>query len=423
MWAIRWLRPGAPSLYTRLDRNRLTLGRGDSVDVSLDASAVSREHATLTRQGPVFALADAGSTNGTFVNAQRVRHAALAASDVVRLGDMIGVVTRVRPSELDADDDVQTIAGNLFGPDLAREVDHIRKIARTTLPVVVIGETGVGKEAASRALHELSGRSGPFHSVNCAALPASLAEAELFGHRKGAFTGAEQPGTGHLRAAHGGTLLLYELADLALPVQAKLLRALQDCEVVPLGETRAVRVDLRIVAACQTPLAELVQSGRLREDLAMRLAGSTVQLKPLRERRIDTALLIELFLQRGVRGVPPVLEARALERLLLHVWPGNVRELEHFVRRLVAFHPDEAALRASMLPDSISGSAPSPQLEASSGQGESRDAHDRDHLAEALRANGGNMSGAASAIGISRQRAYRLLGGRSVQAFLGERSK
>ena len=183
-----------------------------------------------------------------------------------------------------------TVADALFGPGTADQLEEIRNTARTTLPVVIVGEAGVGKEAASKALHELSGRAGPFHAVNCAALPQALAEAELFGYRKGAFTGAVQAGLGHFRAAHGGTLLLDELADLAPAIQAKLLRVIQEARVTPLGETKSVDIDVRVVAACQAPVEELVHRGRLRADLAMRLNGAQVRLPPLRERRLECIL-------------------------------------------------------------------------------------------------------------------------------------
>jgi DNA-binding NtrC family response regulator len=420
VWAIRWLCPGAPGPYSVLGKDRITLGRGEGSDVVLDASAVSREHAILTRQGPVYSLADASSTNGTFVNGQTVAHVALGEGDILRLGDMVGVVVRTPAATAVGEaSEVTTVACALFGPGTAEQLQEIRDTAPTTLPVVIVGETGVGKEAASKALHELSGRTGPFHAVNCAALPQALAEAELFGHRKGAFTGAEQPGLGHFRAAHGGTLLLDELADLSSSVQAKLLRVIQESRVTPIGETKSVDIDVRLVAACQVPIEELVQRGRLREDLAMRLNGTQVVLPPLRERRLDVALLTQLFLERwaapGCR-----FEARALERLLVHDWPGNVRELEHVVRRALAGREGEAILPRTALPAALGERSPSmapPPLATPPGA-VSRADHDLERLAAALRANGGVLAEAARSLGISRQRAYRLLKGRTIEDVL-----
>jgi transcriptional regulator with PAS, ATPase and Fis domain len=416
--AIRWLWPlTVPT--TKLDKNRFSLGRSGDADVALDAGGVSRMHAVLTRQGPVYAIADANSTNGTFVNGERIEHAALAVNDVVRVGDLVGVVIRVRALDDAATSDVTTVGDALFGPGLADTLDVIQKAATSTLPVVLIGETGVGKESVASALHHLSGRTGPFHAVNCAALPTSLAEAELFGYKKGAFTGAEQPSIGHLRAADGGTLLLDELDELAPSVQAKLLRTLQQSEVTPLGETRPVSVDVRFVSACQTPLPELVQAQRLREDLMMRLNGVTITLSPLRDRRVDVGVLFEHFVRRFGGEKPFDVEPRALEQILLCQWPGNVRELELFTRKLLTLHSDTPQLRRSMLPESMQLRQPSrssppdpirPELD--------RKEHDLQALCRELARTSGNVAAAASAIGISRQRAYRLMAGRSVEELL-----
>jgi transcriptional regulator with PAS, ATPase and Fis domain len=415
-FVIRWLSPGAACVYTRLDQNQLTLGRGASSDAVLEASGVSREHAVLTRQGPVYSIADNKSTNGTYVNGERIKHAALAVGDVLRLGEMVGVVLRL-PKSIDlSEPDVEVLSDAVFGPGLKSELETLKKSAPTTLPVVVVGETGVGKESVARVLHAFSARPGPFHAVNCAALPASLAEAELFGYRKGAFTGAEQAGVGHLRAAHGGTLLLDELADLAPLVQAKLLRALQDSEVTPLGETKAVRLDLRVVAACQELPSELVRAGRLREDLVMRLSGITLVVPPLRERRADVALLLGYFLKRWGGEGAPAIAANTLERLLLYPWPGNVRELELLARNLLVLHGQEPILRRSMLPETFGRASNTPSRDELGAP--DRGEHDLERLKRELEKNGGNVSAAASAIGISRQRAYRLMNGRTVEELL-----
>lgn len=418
LFVIRWLCAGAPSAYSRLDTNRHTVGRHGGCGTTLAASGVSREHAILTRQGPVYSIADNGSTNGTYVNGRRIRHAALAVNDVLRLGKMLGVVLRV-PADLDLDAaDLIEFPDSLFGPGLRGEVATLRKGAATTLPVVLVGETGVGKERFARVLHALSARPGPFHAVNCAALPSSLAEAELFGHRKGSFTGAEQAGLGHLRAAHRGTLLLDELADLAAPIQAKLLRVLQESEVTPLGETTPLALDLRVVAACQRPLTELVQAGRLREDLMMRLSGITLTIPPLRERRADIALLLRHLLAQYGGERAPEIEVGALEQMLLYAWPGNARELTLLVRNLLALHHAEPALQRDMLPESMQSKPEAPPREEERTGPRSRGQHDLDRLVEELKTNGGIVAAAASAAGISRQRAYRLMAGRTVEELL-----
>lgn len=415
-WAIWWLLPGAEPDLRLLDRPELSFGRAEEADVRFDASGVSRRHARLRRQGPIFALQDLSSTNGSFVNGERVQHQALSANDVVRLGSMVGLVTRLAPGSTSADQGRKLTPDLFFGPGLSRVLSQLESVAQSDLPVVLWGETGVGKEGVARALHAMSGRSGAYQGVNCAAMPAALAEAELFGHRRGAYTGADQAGLGHLRAADRGTLLLDELGDLPLPVQAKLLRALQEQSVTPVGETQSVPLQLRVVAACQAPLEELVAEKRLRPDLATRLDGLCLEIPPLRQRRADIALLFRHFLDRYSGGRPPALEAELLERLLLHPWPGNVRQLQLVTRRLAVVHSREPLLRASHLPEQFTpktktdrGSLP-PELP--------RREHDQRAFAIALRQSAGKITPAAASANISRQRAYRLLAGRTVEEFL-----
>ena len=416
--AICWLSDGAPSPVSLLNRAEISLGRGEDAEIQLSGSGVSRLHARFHRQGPVYALRDLSSTNGTYINGARIQHLGLSENDVVRFGTVVGVVTRVAPDSA-FDGELQEVApGVMLGPGLAGEIDALRRAAKSDLPVVLWGETGVGKERLARALHVMSGRSGEFHGINCAALPAALAEAELFGHRRGAFTGAEQAGLGHLRAAHRGTLLLDELADLALPLQAKLLRALQEAAVIPLGETQSVPIDVRIVAACQEPLAALIEQKRLRPDLAARLNGLGVEVTPLRGRRADIALLFGYFLSRHSGGRPPAVEAELLESLLVHGWPGNVRELELTTRRLLIVHSREPVLRRSHLPAEF---APAPvDTNEAPPPDASRREHDERRFALELGRKGGKIAPAAAAAKISRQRAYRLLAGRSVSEFLDE---
>lgn len=411
---IRWHFPDARACYSRLDRDRLTLGRCETRDVRLEASGVSREHAEIYRQGPVYAVRDCGSTNGTYVNGRAALHAALSPGDVLRLGDVVGLV--IRGSEnaaLELPDTYVLEEDIVFGPGLRDELEAMRRVGPSRLPVVIQGETGSGKECAARALHRFSGRSGPFHAVNCAALPAALAEAELFGHKKGAFTGAEQAGLGHFRAAEEGTLFLDEVAELPMPIQAKLLRVIQERELTPLGETRSQEIDVRILAAVQEPLSVLVESKRLREDLAMRLRGLVLVLPPLRTRRADIAVLFDCFLKRYSGGRPPLVEPKMLEEVLSHDFPGNVRELELLVQQLLVLHGHEPVLRRAMLPEAMRRSFPPDPAPPTGEATQDRREHDLRRLVGKLRENGGNIARAAASLGLSRQRAYRLLNGRS----------
>lgn len=224
---------------------------------------------------------------------------------------------------------------------MRRQIQLARKIAAHDVPALILGETGTGKELFAEAIHETSQRAKkPFIAINCAAIPRELANSELFGHRKGAFTGADQARAGHFREAESGTLFLDEIGDLPLDAQARLLCALQQKEITPLGESRPVAVDVRIVAATHRDLMADVSAGRFREDLFHRLAVGILRLPPLRERGTDLDLLIEYFLQKlnaDAAGRPEAQhkkispEARTL--LLQHAWPGNVRELYHTIVR------------------------------------------------------------------------------------------
>ena len=234
----------------------------------------------------------------------------------------------------------------MAGPVLAPLLAPLQRVATRNLPVVVVGETGTGKECVARAVHAWSRRAGPFVAVNCAAVPDGLAEAELFGYRRGAFTGAVDASAGLVRTANGATLLLDEISDLPLPLQAKLPRVLEAREVSPIGEARPVAVDVRVVATTQDPLSAAVAEGRFRADLAARLDGFSVELPPLRERREE---LPHLFgeLVREYAGDAPALDVRLVERLCTAKLAFNVRELVLLARRLTVLHGHEPVLLRS----------------------------------------------------------------------------
>ncbi|HWE22576.1 MAG TPA: sigma-54 dependent transcriptional regulator [Myxococcales bacterium] len=234
-------------------------------------------------------------------------------------------------------------------PALSRALDLLRRAAPARLPVLIRGESGSGKEVAARAVHELSPRSSaPFVPVNCGAIAPELAEAELFGHERGAFTGAIASSVGAFGIANGGTLFLDEIGDLPLPLQVKLLRALEAGEVKPVGSPRARTIDVRIVCATHRDLRKLVRTGTFREDLYYRLAGVAVELPPLRERKGDIVPLAEHFLAQERDGVERKFSVDGEARLLAHHWPGNARELRHVVQLAVVLS-DSPTIRASAL--------------------------------------------------------------------------
>jgi DNA-binding NtrC family response regulator len=425
--ALVWLFPGTATPPVDLcwdGEGELTIGRDATCDVHLMGNDVSRRHAVLRKSGlgavggdAGVMIADLGSRNGVRVGGQSVSAARLGLGDVVRLGGWVGIVTAT-PGEL------KEIAPGLWGgAALQAALATLRQAAVSDLPVVLEGETGTGKELVAGALHLWSGRPGPLVAVNCAALPETLAEGELFGYRRGAFTGADRASPGFFRAAEGGTLLLDEVSDLPLGLQAKLLRVLEQREVQPLGETRPVPIDVRIVVAGQQPLMEVVQAGRFRADLLARLDGLTVRLPPLRERREDVLPLFAHLLQVIGNGRAPAIESDLAERLCLHDWPFNVRELVLLARRLLALHGGDTTLRAQHLPERIGGGVPAPvasNLPARKPAPERTAAAaaaepiELPALVAALRASGGNVARAAALLGISRQRAYRLMEGQAV---------
>jgi DNA-binding NtrC family response regulator len=239
-------------------------------------------------------------------------------------------------------------------------VDQLTRVAGANVNVLLTGETGVGKELFARALHQASARKDrPFLPFNCSTVPRDLIDSQLFGHRRGAFTGAHDDAIGMIRAAARGTLFLDEIGDMSLEAQPKLLRFLESGEILPLGETRPQQVDVRIVAATNAKLDQLVNEGRFREDLYYRLNVIKIEIPPLRERREEIPALVAYFLERfGQELQKPQLRVadETLEYLVLYRWPGNVRHLANEIRRMVAMAEPGAVLMPAHLSDEIAAS-------------------------------------------------------------------
>jgi DNA-binding NtrC family response regulator len=300
-----------------------------------------------------------------------------------------------------------------LAPDLVAESPAMkaalaaaRQVAPTDASVLLLGDSGTGKSQLARVVHYASRRAaGPLVEVHCAALPETLLEAELFGHEKGAFTGAVQRKAGHLAAADGGTLFLDEIGEITPATQVKLLRFLQERTFVPVGATQARSVDVRVVSATNRDLEAAVAAGALREDFFYRLNVFAIRVPALRERREDVLPIAERFL--AARGLPATkLSAAARERLLAHAWPGNVRELENALERaLIVAGGDE--LRAEHL--SLGRAPRSSSAGELLGEGFELDAFERDLVLAALERAGGNKTHAAKLLGITRRRMYSLL--------------
>ena len=294
--------------------------------------------------------------------------------------------------------------------EMAQVLDLVGRVAPTDATVLIHGESGTGKEVVAKALHHASRRAGArFVAINCGALPEALLESEIFGHVKGAFTGAGANKKGLYEEAHGGTLFLDEIGEMAPGLQVKLLRALQSGEVRPVGSTRAITVDARVVAATNRDLEPMIRQGSFREDLFYRLNVIPIALPPLRERREDIPLLAEHFLARfGQRqGRVLRLSAGAMERLLRYAWPGNVRELENAMERTAILARSETIEPGDLPPHVGAGLAlgPAPGLAAEQTLAEA----ERAHIVQILERYGWNHTRAAEALGIGRTTLWRKL--------------
>ncbi|XXX80255.1 sigma 54-interacting transcriptional regulator [Sorangium sp. So ce134] len=327
------------------------LGRDPSADIYVPTRTASRQHARIERRGGVWVLSDLGGRNGTLRNGEFVAEAILAHLDEIRIGDAIFKFVesdaeayahhRIDGAYLedpDAPEDVRPrfSTGRIVGGyQSQRLAGRLREIARSELSVLLLGESGTGKEIFAEQLHDWSGRRGPLQAVNCAAIPAALVEGELFGHQRGAFSGADRDRVGLIRAAHQGTLLLDEIGDMPLEAQAKLLRVIQSKEVTPLGASQPEQVDVRIVAATHRDLDALQKKGAFRADLFARLNELSIKLPPLRERKEDIfSLCVALARRHGRPEARPTMAFMAA--LLHHDFPYNVRELEVLIKRWAA---------------------------------------------------------------------------------------
>ncbi|MBX3271925.1 MAG: sigma-54-dependent Fis family transcriptional regulator [Sandaracinaceae bacterium] len=367
--------PGMVLIYSRLHRQLpsavpfaspvTTFGREPDNVLCIPEAAVSRYHGRVERRPDGCWIVDNGSTNGVLVNGARVAAAALEPHDVIRVGDTLlrfadhGVygygAYRIDGTVVESARPIRhgiTGCPLIGGFQIDQLLDRVAKVAKTQLSVIVTGESGTGKELVARTVHSASEREGPFQAINCAALPANLIESELFGYRKGAFTGAVSDKVGLVKAAHRGTLFLDEIGDMPLEAQAKLLRVLQERKVLPIGATTPEDADVRVVCATHRDLEELVARGTFRGDLFARLREFTARLPPLRERREDLYPLTRSFLARAGRADATV-SLPYMVGLAHYRWPYNVRELESAVKLSVALSEGRAELDLGDLPESV----------------------------------------------------------------------
>jgi len=405
-----------PGRHSLADVECVRLGRGAQrmarrsrdglLDIALPDGWMSKEHAEIRRDKDGWTIRDLGSKNGTLVDGERIQTADLADQTLVQLGRTFFTFRGRLPvwgaANLEAED-LPRGPGGLATLSFPFEEVLVRgrSVARSRVPILLRGESGSGKEVLARAIHTWSGRTGDFVAVNGGAIPENLVESELFGHRKGAFSGAERDQPGLIRSSDGGTLFLDEIGDLPLTAQSTLLRTIQESEVLPVGGTRPERIDLRVVAATHRDVERMVADGTFRHDLLARLRGVVLELIPLRERPEDVALLIASALRKWAPERGDVkLSPEAARALLEYDWPLNVRELEQALGGALALSGTGTLLLEHLPPALHKRPEAAPSLT-------DEQMRHRDELIALLREHQGNLSAVARAAGKGRTQVVR----------------
>jgi DNA-binding NtrC family response regulator len=393
----------------RLGAAPVVVGTAAESDLVLSDDRVSARHLSIAADAGRFVARDLGSTNGTWYEGSRLGEAVLAPGATVLVGKS---ALRIEPEAqpLDVVPSQARRFGELVGESLAmREVFAVlEKVAGTDVTVLIEGETGTGKELAARALHDTSARrKAAFVAVDCGALPETLLDSELFGHVRGAFTGAAGPRAGVFARADGGTIFLDEIGRIPAAVQARLLRVIEERVVRPLGSDAERAIDVRVIAASRDDLDGEVAAGRFRADLLYRLGVVRISLPPLRNRREDLPGLIGELLRR--RGLPPGTAGPGIERMLAHGWPGNVRELRNVIDRAIALAPGArgfADLAIRIEPSPVAGDELLPvRADLPFAEAKQLVLHgfERRYLADVLARADGNVSAAAREADLDRK--------------------
>jgi len=396
----------------------VVIGTEPTCDVVLADPFVSRRHCTIAPVAQGFQITDLGSRNGTVIDGVAVGKVVAPAGAALRIGKTL---VQLMPADevVDIPPSARDHFGALYGASIAmRQVFAIlERAARSSAPVLFLGESGTGKELMARGVHDASPRSaGPFVVFDCGASTETLIESDLFGHTRGAFTGAAGERIGAFASAHGGTLFLDEIGDLPVGLQPKLLRMLEAGEVTPLGGRKSEKYDVRVVAATHRDVFAEVARGGFRGDLYYRLAVVEVHVPPLRQRAGDLARLVAMFLERaGAAQLAAQAGGAALERLERYHWPGNVRELRNVITRAVALAgpDDDFQSLPFVLRPTVAAPPGAAAFKADKPFHEAKDAlvarFEREYLSDLVERAGGNLSQAARAAGLERKFLYKLL--------------
>jgi DNA-binding NtrC family response regulator len=409
--SIQVLEPASAAATFESSGETSAIGSAPTNDVVIDDRTVSRFHCELVIDADGVRVRDLRSKNGTVVDGVRVQEAWLKDSSLIRLGDAVvrcqvsGGANRLPLAE-------RTELGGLVGRSVAMRHTFalLQRAAVTNATVLLEGETGTGKGAAAEAVHRASPRAaGPFVIVDCGAIPATLLESELFGHEKGAFTGADGRRIGAFEEAHGGTVFLDEIGELPVDLQPKLLRALESRQVRRLGSNQHATVDFRLIAATNRDLRAEVNAGRFRADLYYRLAVVRVPMPTLRQRPEDLELLTRRILSSlgaPATQIDALLTPTFIATLQSSAWPGNVRELRNYLERCLVFE------EAQPMGDGGPG-GPSPAIDVSQPYAVARDRaiaeFERRYVEALLEAHAGKVARAAEAAGVARVHVYRLM--------------
>ena len=397
--------PGLSPPKLLSSEDRALIGRSPKADLVLDDPFVSRIHCEVAAEDDGYVLRDLGSKNGTRLEGIRIREAQLPSNPRISIGE-----SEISFSVLGGSEEVALYPEGRFGqligdsPAMRAVFSRLARVAGRDATLLLEGESGTGKELAAEAVHEASARrAGPFVVVDCGSIPRALLEAELFGHERGAYTGANRARQGAFVHAEGGTIFLDEVGELDLELQPRLLGVLERREVKPIGASQPIPVNVRIIAATNRDLRREVNRGAFREDLYYRLAVACVRLPPLRERNADIASLVRHFLT--LHGVRTPLPDDMLERLTRRSWPGNVRELRNAVEQIVAFGIEENSLDEPV----SSGRPVTAAVPFKVAKARLLEGFEREYLVSILAQHRGNITAAASAAELDRVHFLRLL--------------
>jgi transcriptional regulator with PAS, ATPase and Fis domain len=402
-----------------IETGTLMVGTHPNNDLVLTDDTVSRYHLELQHRAAGLQVQDLSTTNGTFHGDTRLGEIIVQGASRLRLGKN----TQIEIAPVDKSVTLGAYDGDRFGtvvgaaPAMRQLFSLLARVSPTDATLLLEGETGTGKEVIASSVHAASQRSGrPFVVVDCGAIPSNLIASELFGHVRGSFTGASSDKEGLIRAAHTGTLFLDEIGELALDLQPQLLRALEKREVRPVGDTNVYEVDIRVLAATNRNLKDMVREGTFREDLYYRLAVVRAVVPPLRERGEDIPLLAHAFADKMAADYQ--LSPSLLEELKAHSWPGNVRELRNVVERALSLGATglPASALVTAVPPEEGGADPYAghssdvlDLPFKEAKGQLIESFERDYLDHLLKKHKGNISRAAADAGIDRNYIHRLV--------------